>query len=411
MLIIGFTKPEPEATAAGKRMIQLIKLFIANDFNITFASTAADAELSYNLINLGIDVVNIQLNDSGFDDFLREISPSIVLFDRFLTEEQFGWRVAEICPNALRILDTEDLHFLRNAREKAIEQSLKLNMEILTNDIFKREIASIYRSDISLIISKTELKLLQETFNINPSLLHYIPFLIEETELEDFNSFPSFNERNHFISIGNFKHKPNYDSVIYLKERIWPLIHKQLPKAAMHIYGAYTNQRVKQLESKKEGFIIKGYTTDLKNTFINARVCLAPLRFGAGLKGKLIDAMKYGTPSITTTIGAEGIQKNESWSGFITDNPKEFALKAIELYSSAKKWEKSQKNGEMILNNCFSAKKFGVKLISKMDFVHENLKLHRIQNHIGCILMHHTLQSTKYLSKWIEEKNKNHPQN
>jgi len=120
LLIIGFVWPEPNSTAAGTRMLQLIELFQAEDYEITFVCAASKTNNTFNLEKLNIKTFEIKLNDSSFDTFLKSLNPSIVLFDRFLTEEQFGWRVSETCPNALRILDSEDLHFLRSARKEAL---------------------------------------------------------------------------------------------------------------------------------------------------------------------------------------------------------------------------------------------------------------------------------------------------
>jgi glycosyltransferase involved in cell wall biosynthesis len=133
---------------------------------------------------------------------------------------------------------------------------------------------------------------------------------------------------------------------------------------------------------------------------------LAPLRFGAGLKGKLIDAMKFGTPSVTTNIGAEAMHHKLPWNGFITDDPTEFALKAVELYSNEILWESAQQNGVEIINTCYSKEKYEKKLLNKIKNIQKNIVEHRLQNFIGSLLVHHTLQGTKYMSKWIEEKNK-----
>src|SRR5210317_758099 len=127
LLIIGHTFPEPSTTGAGNRMMQLIELFLEEGYDITFASTANASERSVSLDHLGISVQEIHLNQTTFDTFIADLNPSVVMYDRFMTEEQFGWRVAECCPEALRILDTEDLHFLRKAREEAI--SLKMPIE------------------------------------------------------------------------------------------------------------------------------------------------------------------------------------------------------------------------------------------------------------------------------------------
>jgi spore coat polysaccharide biosynthesis predicted glycosyltransferase SpsG len=114
--------PEPNSTAAGSRMLQLIDLFLTQNYQITFLSTASISENSFDLNSKNIQFQNIVLNDNSFDDLIKKLNPEIVIFDRFTTEEQFGWRVSEQVPNAVKILDTEDLHFLRNAREKALNK-------------------------------------------------------------------------------------------------------------------------------------------------------------------------------------------------------------------------------------------------------------------------------------------------
>lgn len=334
LLIIGFVWPEPNATAAGSRMLQLIELFQKNSYNITFACAASKTDTTFNLKSIKVESITIKLNNTSFDTFVKNLNPEIVLFDRYLTEEQFGWRVSENCPKALRILDTEDLHFLRQARKNALKNNASISENELMNDIAKREIASIYRCDLTLIISKYEMKLLKNTFKIPKYLLQYIPFLITPVNLETLNSFPSFEKREHFMTMGNFKHEPNWNAVLYLKNVIWPLIRKELPTAEMHIYGAYVSEKARQLHNTKEGFLIKGWVNYTETAFINSRICLAPLQFGAGLKGKLIDAMKFGTPSITTSIGAEAMHKKLPWNGFICDDPQNFALNAIKLYKN-----------------------------------------------------------------------------
>jgi len=406
LLIIGFVWPEPRSTAAGTRMLQLIEVFKKNNYNITFVSTSSKTKNSFNFTKTNIQTSDIQLNNSSFDLFLKNLNPNIVLFDRFLTEEQFGWRVAEICPNALRILDTEDLHFLRNARKTALKKNKKLSLSLLMNDLTKRELASIYRCDLTLIISKFELKLLKKKFKVDKSLLQYVPFLLNPIKLDVINSYPIFEERKNFVTIGNFKHEPNWNALLYLKSKIWPLIHQKLPDAKMLIYGAYATNKVNQLHNEKENFYIKGWAESTQDIFINARICLAPLQFGAGLKGKLVEAMQFGTPSVTTKIGAEGMHKNLPWNGFIEDSVNEFAQKSVELYTNQKLWKISQQHGIEIINKCFSKEKYSKKLIKKIELIKKDIIRHRLNNITGALLTHHTVKSTKYMAKWIEEKNK-----
>lgn len=407
VLFIGFVWPEPNATAAGTRILQLVHFFLERQYDVSFACAARKTDLSANLDQLNIKTRDIELNDSSFDQYIEDLDPGIVVFDRFLTEEQYGWRIREACPLAIRILDTEDLHFLRKAREIAINQQSNDYLSFVKNEIAKREIASIYRCDLSLIISEFEEGLLHEEFNIDRSLLLYLPFLMERKEAGFLTMLPGFSERHDFMTMGNFRHLPNWDSVLYLKQHIWPLIRKKLPKAELHIYGSYISEKVQQLNNKNEGFIIKGWVSDKSEAFKNSRVCLAPLRFGAGLKGKLIDAMLFGTPSVSTTIGAEGLKGDLAWNGFISDDPEEMAQHAVHLYTNETDWKTAQLNGVQLLNTNFNGETFKENFETRIELLTNQLSQHRDKNFTGTMLAHHSLQSTKFLSKWIELKNAN----
>lgn len=406
VLIIGSVWPEPNSSAAGGRMLQLIEQFQHQGYSITFASQAMDSDFMVDLTALNVDKKSIALNCSSFDVFVKELNPTIVLFDRFMIEEQFGWRVTENCPNALRILDTEDLHCLRSARQKAFKKHKDFSIiDTLNEEVAKREIASILRCDLSLIISEFEMELLEKTFKIDSKLLYYLPFLLEQISESTFEKLPSFEERKDFIFIGNFLHEPNWNAVQYLKETIWPLVKKQLPEANLLIYGAYPSQKALQLHKPKEGFHIKGRATDANEVVQNARIVLAPLRFGAGIKGKLIEAMQCGTPSITTSIGAESMQGDLPWNGFVTDDANEFTEAAAQLYQDKELWTTSQQNGITIINQRYSKDRFENDFAKKIQFLIANLPQHRLENFFGALLQHHTLTSTKYMSRWIEAKN------
>ncbi|WP_405609485.1 glycosyltransferase [Polaribacter sp. Asnod1-A03] len=407
ILIIGYVWVEPNSSAAGSRMLQLIEQFLQQGFKIIFASPAQKSDKASSLDLLGIDEVSIELNNASFDDFIKELQPTIVMFDRFMMEEQFGWRVAENCPNALRVLDTEDLHFLRKTRHQQLKKGEAFTNEVLLKSVdTKREIASILRCDLSLIISTYEMDLLKSVFKIDDSLLYYLPFLLDKIDTHQIEKWKSFEERSNFIFIGNFFHKPNVDAILTLKKEIWSSIRQQLPKAELHIYGAYTNQQINQLHNKKEGFIVKGFAEDAKGVVKNSRVVLAPLRFGAGIKGKLTEAMICGTPSVTTEIGAEGMHYNLPWNGFVESNFTEFSNKAIQLFSDENIWESSQKNGIKIINQIYDKEKLSTPFINEINEIQQNLEKHRTQNFLGSMLQHQTLQATKFMSKWIEEKNK-----
>lgn len=401
LLIIGFVWPEPKSSAAGSRMMQLIELFLTDGYEITFGCTAQNLEFSEDLSVLGIISKTIELNSSTFDDFVKELNPNVVLFDRFMVEEQFGWRVSESCPDALKILDTEDLHCLRYARQLAVKENRDFIFDDLFSDVAKREIASILRCDISLMVSEFEMELLQNQFKVSRDLLYYLPIFAEKLDL-----VLNFDERKDFVFIGNFLHEPNWDCVKYLSEVIWPMLHLQLPEAKMLIYGAYPMQKVLQLHKPKQNFHIMGRAEDAYEVVKNAKVVLAPIRFGAGIKGKLIEAMQCGTPSVTSSIGAEAMHGNLEWNGFVKNNVAEFVDASVLLYQDEKLWNKCQENGFEILEKRFKKALFEDAFITEVNSLLENIKQHRNSNFIGSILQHHLLSSTKYMSKWIEKKNK-----
>ena len=404
LLIIGCVWPEPRSSAAGNRMMQLIDLFQGNGFNITFVTTAQNLEFSEDLILKGILIGTVELNSSSFDDFVKVLNPTIVLFDRFMIEEQFGWRVSEHCPNALKMLNTEDLHSLRFGRQQAVKENREFELEeLLISDMAKREIASLYRCDVSLFVSEFEIELLKNKFHITKNLIYHLPIFAEELE-----NLPNFNERKDFVFIGNFLHEPNWNTVQYLSETIWPLIHSKLPDVKMFIYGAYPSQKVFQLHKPKNNFYIMGRADNAFDVVKNARIVLAPIRFGAGIKGKLLEAMECGTPSVTTFIGAEAMNGSFDWNGFIEDNPNDIANKSVQLYNDEKLWNKAQQNGFDILEKRYNKSLFEIDFIATIDNLILNIEVNRSKNFIGAMLQHHSNSSTKYMSKWIEEKNKKH---
>ena len=408
-------------------MQQLIEFFLAHHWQVTFASPAKPGPHRLDLQALGVQEVSIALNDASFDDFIQRLQPDAVLFDRFMMEEQFGWRVAKIVPNCLRILNTEDLHSLRQARHQRVKQALKSNQTIndlaalkLTDsntlfdtmsqaEITQREIAAIYRSDLTLMISNFEIALLQRCFQVPESLLFYLPLIYPPKER---TSLPRFSQRTHFVSIGNFRHAPNWDAVLWLKQTIWPLIRTQLPEAELHIYGAYPPPKATALHNPKQGFMVKGWAEDADTVIRNAKVLLAPIRFGAGIKGKLAEAMLNGTPSITTDIGAESMTLNDqdAWPGCIANSPQSFADAAIGLYKDPVAWEDAQQLGFRIAQQRFTHQLDdscpSQHLMPYINAIMGQLDSHRRANFIGAMLNHHHHKSTQYMAQWIEAKNR-----
>ncbi|MEK1906272.1 MAG: glycosyltransferase [Pseudomonas sp.] len=423
VLIIGYVWPEPRSSAAGSRMIEFIELFRAQGWRVTFASAAALSEHRADLAALDVAEVPITLNCDSFDVFISELQPDLVLFDRFFSEEQFGWRVEKHCPNALRILETCDLHSLRDARQRLLKaaqqragselekqqqgpvvaEADELFLAMSADDMAQREIAAIYRCDLSLVISDFEQALLQQHFGVPAALLLHCTLMLIPTATEQ----PPYAQRAHFISIGNFRHAPNWDSVLWLKQQIWPLIRQRLPQAQLHIYGSYPPPKATALHNAKQGFHVLGWADDAHAVMVQARVCLAPLRFGAGIKGKLADAMACGTPSVTTPIGSEGMHGELPWGGAVAREAQAFAEAAVALHEDQALWQQAHDNAERILGECFDRQQAGQALIERLHSLRDNLQAERRANFVGSMLRHHLHKSTQYMSQWIAAKNRN----
>ncbi len=399
LLVIGHVWPQPNATAAGEHMMHLIECFASMKYELFFASAAAMPEGFAFGLDLEIKCFNILINDESFDDFLKDICPDVVLFDRFMVEEQFSWRVRSICPNAIRLLDTEDLHFLRKGREDISKGKHKEGV----SDVIKRELASIYRSDLSLIISQVEHQLLIDQYNISPSILHYLPLLSDGKK----SIQHAFNKRKDLFFIGNFLHEPNWQTVLHLKKEVWPILKKLLPEVQLHIYGSHAQQKHLQLTNPQERFYVKGYVENVETVFLNYRLLIAPIPFGAGQKGKLLKAIEYQLPFVTTEIGAEGMFLDAISDKVIANNTKEFIESVCQLYTNQEEWEQVQEDLSLIIDKHFDKEYHFKNFRQRLKELENEIASHRETNIVGQLLWHHSMRSTEYMSRWIIEKNKN----
>jgi glycosyltransferase involved in cell wall biosynthesis len=407
LLILGQVWPEPTTTAAGERMMQLICSFQEAGYEVHFASSAERTEHSHDLTNSGVNCLKTRINDSEFDAMIRELQPDAVIFDRFMVEEQFGWRVAAHMPKSIRILNTEDLHSLRKARRDALSAKIECTPSYWGDQKDTlRELASIMRCDLSLIISKTEMNWLGETGIIPDYLLFYLPFMLDSIYSYSTDSYIDFDQRKDFVFVGQGKHAPNEDAVRFLKEDIWPLIRQKLPGVTLSIFGDGYAPKIQQLNDPASGFFICGWIAKLPDVMANARINLVPLRYGAGLKGKVISAIAAGTPSIITPIGAEGILPSERFEVCIANKPEEFAAKAVELYTNKAAWKGVQESMKELYNAEFDRALHHSRLHTQLEELYASVEDKRNSNIMGRMLQHQSLNSQKYMSKWIEAKNK-----
>jgi glycosyltransferase involved in cell wall biosynthesis len=405
ILFIGYIWPEPQSSAAGLRSMSLIRAFSEAGWEVHFASPAnRDAWHPLSIEDLGVRTRAIAPNDPSFDSWIAELKPDAVLFERFMMEEQFGWRVAEHCPRAVRILDTVDLHFLRYERQSVLKGKLPDEEDAI------REIASIYRCDLTLVISRIELEILTSphgAYRVPAELLAEFGFCYDVPANAAARGALEDEGREHFMFIGGFRHEPNVDAVKWLKQEIWPKIRARLPHARLDVYGAYPTRELMAFQDAKRGFEMRGPVVDQFEALRIHLVNLAPIRFGAGLKGKISDGWSVGTPCASTAIGAEGMTlEGGVFGGLVAEGADAFADAACRLYEDGELRARTRARGYEILAQRFDHARNSARLLGGIEAIRADLDSHRALNFTGRMLSHHSHRSTKYFSRWIEAKNR-----
>lgn len=394
--------------------MQLIEAFRDEGWQVQVCSPCLPNPHRDRLEAQGIATAHFEPNDSRFDAFVRELQPELVIFDRFMIEEQFSWRVREQCPEALRVLDTCDLHSLRRLRQQKTakgQSALVLEDGELQTDDLLRELSSIYRSDLSLVVSDFELAWLRERFGLPEELVELCRIFYPEPR-----AGLGFAERRDFAIIGNFRHAPNLDAYRLLQRELWQKIRSRLAgpdaRAELHVFGAYPTKELMDLDCAETGFRVKGWAPDARETLGRYRINLAPLRFGAGIKGKILDGWAAGTPCVATAVGAEGLHEGLPFGGAIPQAEGDwdaFAASAAALYSDFSRWERARQDGMEILKLRFGQRAVTEALSARLRrLVAEKHKM-RERNFVGAMLWHHGARSTEYFSRWIELKRQDRP--
>ncbi len=384
-IYFSYVWPEPRSSAAGLRSLDILKLLQEN-WKVTAFSPSKQNIHSEELNRLGITTHSCAANESTNDPLFRSLQPELVVFDRFVMEEQFGWKCREFWPEARYWIDTQDLHSLRRLREQN-PQAKNPNPNEFGEDLL-REIASLLRVDGALVVSNWEKNWLDMHFPLLRERVHYLPLFAETAP------GLSYSERADFAFLGNFRHPPNLDAVHHLASTIWPRLRAALPEARLHLYGAYPPASVSAL-GEKNGIAAHGPVHDHRAALSQHRVFLAPLRFGAGAKGKVLEAWATGTPVAGSEIAFEGMA--EGVPGAL-----EFLPTAIRLYQDETFWQEASEWGLERVRNHFRAALWKREL-------HRWLAAPKTQDFYGRMLRHQSLNATKYFSRWIEAKNQGRP--
>lgn len=421
VLFLSTVWPETSSSAAGVRTQDLIDGFQKAGRRVAYVCSSAVNEYTNKLRESGVQVFQCAANrEDAISDILTSLRPSQVVFDRFYAEEMWSFRVKSLLPDAMRVLDMQDVHFLREGRQEALKSGSPLDSVLETRPTAsfascQRELASIYRSDLTLVCSPEEIRLLSQHYNVPKDFLQLAPFFVDR--ISHCFDTPSFKQRQNFMMIGNFRHPPNLDSVRWAVTEIWPLIRENLqtsrsqgePVPELHIYGSYCPSSAhNEFHRPSNGVFLKGYTPTLE-VMNSYRVCLAPLRYGAGLKGKIVDSWRHGMPVCTTPIGAEGLVTEEDssnqWGGFYKATAADsLARDAAFLYKTETVWNNSQESGFRLLESLFDRESGLKKVIEAVQYRYTNLEEFRAKNYFGAILWHQQMRSTEYFSRWIELK-------
>ncbi|TDL99466.1 MAG: hypothetical protein C4K58_06075 [Flavobacteriaceae bacterium] len=245
ILFVSNVYPDANTTAAGKRTLQLMLLFVDENYKVSFASSSLkQSDQKVNLEQKNITCFDFQINDESFEKLIKENHFDMVVFDRFYTEEQVGWMVDMHLPGALKVLDMQDFHALRLSREEFYFQGIDYTpLSLYENQVAKRELASLHRCDFSLVISDYELNLLWRNFSIPQDKTLMLTMYYEKPEEQS----PDYESRKDLLCVGNFLHKPNLEATRILKHTIWPKVRTKLPEVNLHLYGAYPTAEVQQM--------------------------------------------------------------------------------------------------------------------------------------------------------------------
>lgn len=336
VLIIDDTIPEPDKDSGSVRLTHIIDILKSIGYHIIFMPNDGNKKEKYfeRLASIGVEVLYKFPNRNGMISMLQKRLPDVniawickpqnnMVFEHIVNDEKL-----------VRVYDTIDLHFLRIEREAELKNDQLLVAE--AKKIKEREIEYAKASDVTIAITNDE-KLILNNEGIENVVV--IPNIHVNKNNQTSNA--SFNDRNGILFIGGYVHTPNTDAAKWLIEKIMPLVWKVNPDMHVTLLGSNPNNDILALKSKNVS--VPGYVEDVSEYFNRSKIFVAPLRYGAGMKGKIGQSLSYGLPVITTSIGAEGMELVNETDFLLANLEEEFAKRISILYNDEELWFKLSK--------------------------------------------------------------------
>jgi hypothetical protein len=351
VLIVDVKIPEFNKDSGSRRLTEIIKLLLKNNIGVFLLADFKEYRYKSDYIGIfkemGVIVYEPSVNDDGKlitkKDFLKLILPkvSFTWLHRPEIFEKYYPLVKSCKPEVKVFFDMVDFHYLRFKRESELMKEPKI-MEI-ADKYLNLELDNCKKADKIIVISDLEAKTLKNYYN-DESKIITIGNIHQYIKNEN---APSFRDRKDLLFIGGFDHKPNVDAIEYLHDEIMPLLWKYQPEISISIIGSNPPESILKLNSDK--FKIVGYVKEVAPYFLSSRIFVAPLRYGAGIKGKIGQSIEFGLPLITTSIGAEGFDFGENTKYIVGNTSQEIVDNILLLYQNQEIWYNISSDSEKVI--------------------------------------------------------------
>jgi GT2 family glycosyltransferase/glycosyltransferase involved in cell wall biosynthesis len=347
ILFIDNRTPAPDQDAGSVTAFYFMKILTDLSFQVTFVPLDDFASVhpyTANLQRIGVECLyrpytsNLVSHLENFGHYYHMAILNRVDYAAVCIED-----VGKYCPQAKIIFNTVDLHYLRLQRQAEVEKSMLLAKQ--AEKIKAVELSIMKKSDCTIVVSSEEQKIiLHECKDINVRLIQLL--------MDIPGRKTSFKERSGIVFVGSYRHMPNVDAVLYFVKNIWPLFKLKIPNVKFYIIGGNPPPSIQSLAN--EDVKVVGYVEDLAEYFDHCRLSIAPLRYGAGIKGKVGTSLAYGLPCVATAIAAEGMGLTAEENIVIADDVQDFAEAIIRLYTDEILWGKISNNGLKFVEDTYS---------------------------------------------------------